>query len=236
MRAVVQWNMTPEFSPVGDCAARVVFGVEISPHINAHISRLCQRLEAEPIRGVTEWVPGYATVTVYYRPWEIGYHVLCGVLAERAEERPDTPFPETWGVEIPVCYGGDYGPDLGEVAAAHGLTPAQVIERHSGVDYPVYFLGFLPGFPYLGGLDPSLATPRRATPRPSVPAGSVGIAGAQTGIYPLETPGGWQIIGRTPICLYDPHRQPPTLLAAGAYVRFISITARQFEEIINDSR
>ena len=234
--AVVQWDMTPEFSPVGDRAARIVFGVDISPPINAHIRRFCHSLEVKPIWGVTEWVPGYAAVTVYYRPWDIAYDALCGELARRGQRRANAPRPEARRVEIPVCYGGDYGPDLGEVAAAHGLTPAQVIERHSGVDYLVYFLGFLPGFPYLGGLDPSLATPRRATPRRSVPAGSVGIAGAQTGVYPLETPGGWQIIGRTPICLYDPHRQPPTLLAAGAYVRFISITARQFEEIVNDSR
>lgn len=228
--------MTPEFSPAGDLALRAAFGAEISPHINAHIRRFCYRLHAEPIRGVTEWVPGYATVTVYYRPWEIGYEALCDVLAERAGGQPDAPSPETWGVEIPVCYGGEWGPDLDEVAAAHGLTSAQVIERHRSVDYLVYFLGFLPGFPYLGGLDPSLATPRRATPRPSVPAGSVGIAGAQTGVYPLETPGGWQIIGRTPLRLYDPDRQPPALLAAGDPVRFVPITARQFEEAVNDSR
>lgn len=223
--------MTPVFSPVGDRAVRAAFGAEITPQINAHVRRLCRRLEAEPIWGVTEWVPGYATVTVYYQPWDIGYDALCTALAERAEERPDTPLPETWGVEIPVCYGGEYGPDLDEVAALHGLSPAQVIERHRAVGYLVYFLGFLPGFPYLGGLDPSLATPRRATPRPRVPAGSVGIAGAQTGIYPLETPGGWQIIGRTPLSLYDPARQPPALLAAGASVRFIPIPARLFEEV-----
>ena len=228
--------MTPEFSPVGDLAVRAAFGAEISPRLNVHIRRFCHRLGAEPIRGVTEWVPGYAAVTVYYRPWDIGYDALRRALAQHAGEAGATPTPEAGRVEVPVCYGGECGPDLEEVAAAHGLTPAQVIERHTGSDYLVYFLGFLPGFPYLGGLDPSLATPRRATPRPSVPAGSVGIAGTQTGVYPLETPGGWQIIGRTPLCLYDPDQQPPALLAAGDHVRFVPITAGQFEEAIIDPR
>ena len=228
--------MTPEFSPVGDLAVRLAFGAEISPRLNAVISRFCRRLQSEPVRGVTEWVPGYAAVTVYYRPWLIGYDALCGELARRTEETENAPPPEARRVEIPVCYGGEYGPDLGEVQAAHGLTPAEVIERHAGGEYLVYFLGFLPGFPYLGGLDTALATPRRATPRLRVPAGSVGIAGAQTGVYPLETPGGWQIIGRTPLRLYDPDRQPPALLAASDHVRFLPITARQFEEIVNDPR
>ena len=227
--------MTPEFLPVGDRAVRAAFGAEISPLINGYIQRFCHRLAAEPVRGVTEWVPGYAAVLVYYRPWDVGYAALCAALAERAGERLDAPAPETRRVEIPVCYGGEYGPDLDEVAARHGLSPAQVIERHAGTDYLVYFLGFLPGFPYLGGLDPALATPRRATPRPHVPAGAVGIAGSQTGVYPLETPGGWQIIGRTPLRLYDPNRQPPALLAAGDNVRFISITTFQFEEILADA-
>jgi len=227
--------MTPEFSPVGDRAVRAAFGAQISPLINAHVRRLCCRLEAEPIWGVAEWVPGYAVVTVYYRPWDIGYDALCGALAERTGEGADTPVPGAQRVEIPVCYGGDYGPDLDEVAALHGLSPAQVVERHAGTDYLVYFLGFLPGFPYLGGLDPALATPRRATPRPRVPAGAVGIAGAQTGVYSLETPGGWQIIGRTPLRLYDPARQPPALLEAGDSVRFVPITTYQFEEILADA-
>ena len=227
--------MTPEFSPAGDLAVRAAFGAEISPHTNALISRFCRHLQAEPIRGVTEWVPGYATVTVYYRPWDIGYDALCEELTRRTGGAGAAQTPEARRVEILVCYGGEHGPDLDEVAAAHGLTPAQVIERHAGGEYLVYFLGFLPGFPYLGGLDPAIATPRRATPRPSVPAGAVGIAGAQTGVYPLETPGGWQIIGRTPLRLYDPARQPPALLAAGDYVRFVPIPERQFEEMADGS-
>lgn len=228
--------MTAEFLPVGDLAVRVAFGAQISPHINDHVRRFCQRLQEEPVWGVTEWVPGYAAVTVYYQPWRVGYDALCSALAECVRAGADAPSPILRRVEIPICYGGEWGPDLDEVAAAHDLTGAQVIERHAGGDYLVYFLGFLPGFPYLGGLDPSLVTPRRTTPRPRVPAGAVGIAGAQTGVYPLDTPGGWQIIGRTPLCLYDPDRQPPALLAAGDHVQFVPITRRLFEGSINGPR
>ena len=226
--------MAPEFSAVGDLAVRVALGAEISPSLNAQVQRFCRRLQREPVWGVTEWVPGYAAVTIYYRPWAVGFDELCGTLAQYVHSDADTPPPETRRVEIPVCYGGEYGLDLDEVATRQGLNGVQVIERHTGGDYLVYFLGFLPGFPYLGGMDASLATPRRATPRPRVPAGSVGIAGAQTGVYPLETPGGWQIIGRTPLRLYDPDRQPPALLAAGDHVRFVSITEAQFEEIARE--
>jgi len=231
---VVQHGMTAEFVPMGDLAVRVAFGVEIGPGINDQVHRFCQCLQAEPIRGVIEWVPGYAAVAVYYQPWIVGYDELCAVLTQCIRAAGNAPLPAPRQVEIPVCYAGEWGPDIDEVAAAHGLTGAQVIERHAGGDYLVYFLGFLPGFPYLGGLDPLLATPRRATPRLRVPAGAVGIAGAQTGIYPLETPGGWQIIGRTPLRLYDPDRQPPALLAAGNHVRFVQITATQFEEAANE--
>ena len=219
-----------EFSPAGDAAVRVAFAAEISPDINDRVRRFCGRLQADPIRGVAEWLPGYATVTVYYRPWAVGYDDLCRALEGRLRMGADAPAPEARRLEIPVCYGGERGPDLDALAAAHGLTPAQVIERHTAPDYLVYFLGFLPGFPYLGGLEPSLATPRRATPRPRVLAGAVGIAGAQTGVYPLETPGGWQIIGQTPLRLYDLARQPPALLAAGDHVRFVPMTERQFQE------
>jgi len=124
-------------------------------------------------------------------------------------------------VEIPVIYGGDGGPDLQLVADCAGLTPQQVVELHSSIDYVVYFIGFQPGFPYLGGLDSCLHTPRRAEPRLSVPAGSVGIGGSQTGIYPHATPGGWQLLGRTPVALFDPQQQPPTLLRPGDSVRFV---------------
>ena len=228
--------MTCQFSPVGDACVRVLFGTEISRRINRDIRRLCRALEAEPVPGVTEWVPGYATVSVYYRPWETRYDTVSEALRERLKRRSAVPLADARLVEIPVCYGGGYGPDLAEVAATHELSPAQVIRRHAAPRYQVYFLGFLPGFAYLGGLAPSLATPRRASPRPCVPSGSVGIAGVQTGVYPSETPGGWQIIGRTPLCLHDPVRHPPALLAAGDEVKFVPITERHFEELSHEAR
>ena len=130
---------------------------------------------------------------------------------------------------IPVCYGGDFGPDLAFVAKHAGLTEAEVIRRHTGRDYRIYMLGFLPGFPYLGGLDPRLFTPRLQNPRTAIPAGSVGIGGEQTGIYPVASPGGWQLIGRTPLDLFDPERPPR--YAAGDCIRFTAITAEQFAKL-----
>ena len=229
--------MLPTFAPVGDGGVRVCFGDKISPRLHLRVRRFCRRLEQKPIPGVTEWVPGYATVTVYYRPWATSYDALCGALARLARKHGQDIDEESAPrlMEIPVCYGGEFGPDLDDVAAAQDLTPAQVIRRHSRPRYLVYFLGFQPGFAYLGGLPPSLATPRRATPRTSVPVGSVGIAGVQTGIYPLATPGGWQIIGRTPLWLYDPARQPPALLAPGDRVKFIPITEAEYEEAMHEA-
>lgn len=225
-------TMRPEFLPLGDCGVRMEFGGEISPAINARIRRFGAALDAAPIEGMTEWVCGYAVVTVYYRPWMIRYEDLCTALRQRLRQPGDSEAGSAERViEIPVCYGGGFGPDLEEVAAWHGLTASQVIRRHSRPLYRVYFLGFLPGFAYLGGLTPSLETPRRSSPRPSVPAGAVGIAGSQTGVYPLETPGGWQIIGQTPLRLYDTLRETPALLSAGDRIKFIPIDADQYREL-----
>ena len=218
--------MTLDFLPLGDGGVRVSFGEDISPRLTAHIVRFCRALAADPPRGATEWVPACTTVAVYYRPHETDYAALCAELLCRARRRlppGDAAEDAPRLVEIPVCYGGACGPDLEEVAARHCLTPAQVIRRHCAPRYCVQFLGFLPGFAYLSGLPPGLETPRRDTPRLSVPAGAVGIGGAQTGVYPLESPGGWQIIGQTPLVLFDPNREPPALLRAGDTVRFVPI-------------
>ena len=224
--------MKVEFLPLGDCGVRMQFGSGISPAINARIRRFGAALDAAPIDGMTEWVCGYAVVTVYYRPWVIRYGDLCAALRRRLPRpRESEAAPPERVIEIPVCYGGGFGADLEEVAAWHGLTARQVTRRHSRPLYRVYFLGFLPGFAYLGGLPPSLETPRRASPRLSVPAGAVGIAGGQTGAYPLETPGGWQIIGRTPLRLYDPRCEAPALLSAGDRVRFVPIDADRYREL-----
>jgi len=226
--------MTPDFLPVGDCGVRVCFGAEISPRLQRRVQRFCMKLEYSSIVGVTEWVPAYATVTVYYQPWRVKYEPLCRALQMLNQKRLVGVQTESRLIEIPVCYGGEFGPDLLFVAGTHGLTPAQVIARHCQPRYLVYFLGFLPGFGYLGGLPRLLATPRRATPRSTVPAGSVGIAGAQTGVYPQESPGGWQIIGRTPLRLYDPARQPAALLRAGDNVKFVPMTAQEYEKAAHE--
>lgn len=228
--------MTPEFAPLGDCAVRVSFAEEPGPRVTAEIVRFCRALEADPPPGVSEWVPAYTTVAVYYRPKQTGYDALCRALARLPQSRDAEEVKEFEEdgprlVEIPVCYGGAFGPDLDNVAALHGLTPAEVIRRHSSPRYRVQFLGFLPGFAYLSGLPPSLVTPRLDTPRLTVPAGAVGIGGAQTGVYPLESPGGWRIIGRTPSLLFDPAREPPALLRAGDRVRFVPIAAAEFEAV-----
>lgn len=206
------------FRPLGDQAVRIEFGHAISPATNVRIRQFCQCLERDPIPGVVEWVPAFATVALFYRPHLIRYEALCRILEERLAAAVFEPLPPSRVFEIPVCYDG---PDLGHVAAFHSIGPSEVIALHAGPTYLVYFLGFLPGFPYLGGLPDALATPRRDTPRTRVPAGSIGIAGAQTGVYPLESPGGWQIIGHTSMCLYDPSRQPAALLRAGDEVRFV---------------
>ena len=222
-----------KFLPLGDCGVRIEFGSEISPAINACIRRFGAALDAAPIDGITEWVCGYAVVTVYYRPWRMSYQDLCAALRQRlgeAEAVLEAALTERV-VEIPVCYGGAFGPDLDEVAARHRLTAEEVTYLHSQPLYRVYFLGFLPGFAYLGGLPALLETPRRASPRLSVPAGTVGIAGSQTGVYPLETPGGWQMIGRTPLRLFDPRREAPALLSAGDWVKFVPIDAAQYHRL-----
>lgn len=226
-------SMTPEFTPLGDCGVRVLFAEEPSPRMTSAMVRFCRALEADLPLGVSEWVPAYTTVAVYYRPWQTDYDALCLALTRLVRRRlPQSLAAEDDGprlVEIPVCYGGVFGPDLEDVAALHGLTPAEVIRRHCAPRYRVQFLGFLPGFAYLSGLPPGLETPRLDTPRQTVPAGAVGIGGAQTGVYPLESPGGWRILGQTPLRLFDPSREPPALLRAGDWVRFVPAADAEFE-------
>ena len=214
---------------LGDRAVAVTLGAEISPEGNARVTAFCCALEKARLPGVLEWVPSYAAVTVHYDPLTTDYETLCAAL--RSLETGAAARDAGALVVLPVCYGGEYGPDLAAVAAHCGLSEAEVIARHSGREYPVYLLGFMPGFPYLGGMDEALAAPRLKTPRTAIPAGSVGIAGKQTGVYPLVSPGGWQLIGRTPLRLFDVRRTPPTLLAAGMRVRFEPISAARFAEL-----
>jgi 5-oxoprolinase (ATP-hydrolysing) subunit B len=179
---------------------------------------LCQRLQGN--ETVSEVIPGMNNLTLLLRDPQRNALDAIEKL-QRWWEESEAQLPESRLVEIPVIYGGDAGPDLQVVADHAAMTPRQVVELHSSSAYVVYFIGFQPGFPYLGGLDSRLHTPRRAEPRVIVPAGSVGIGGSQTGVYPLATPGGWQLLGQTSISLFDPQMQPPTLLRPGDSVRFV---------------
>lgn len=215
----------------GDRAIVVSFGDEISEELNAEVIALDRSLDREPIEGVTETVPTYRSLLVYYDPALISYKKIARELDTRSHNLSGEGSQGGRAIEIPVRYGGSYGEDLADVAERCGLTEAEVIARHSGTDYRIYMLGFLPGFAYLGGMDKRLATPRLSKPRQVIPAGSVGIGGEQTGIYPLASPGGWRLIGRTPLKPYDPRRREPILYRPGDFVRFRSIGDDEFEEI-----
>ncbi|MCF6095065.1 5-oxoprolinase subunit PxpB [Microaerobacter geothermalis] len=219
------------FKPLGDCGVRIQMGEKIDPAINGMIRSYCRYLEEFPIVGIVEWIPTYTAVTVFYQPHVIRYKELCNRLEQVFYEMKQVTLPPAQVITIPTLYGGEYGPDLFYVAKYHGMTVEELIQVHSQPDYLIYMMGFVPGFPYLGGMNEKIATPRLENPRSAIPAGSVGIAGAQTGIYPIETPGGWRLIGRTPIRLYDPSDKNPVLLKAGDYLRFQAIDEEEFKQI-----
>lgn len=211
----------PYLLPLGETAWVVTLGTGIDPALNAEVhARATQLRQAQPT-GVTAIVPAYATLTIHYQPEILATETARTWIAAQFAQAVSPSFVPARLVTIPVRYGGAFGPDLDFVAHIHGLTPAEVITRHCAPTYRVYLMGFTPGFAYLGGLDETLATPRHATPRAQVSAGSVGIAGAQTGVYPQTSPGGWQIIGRTALRLFDPTQTPPTLLQPGDGVKFV---------------
>lgn len=220
--------MTP--TPLGDTAVVLAFSGPVDAAMASRVHALATEIGRHPPAGVVDIVPAFTSVAVFYDIARIGSFAALGAALQRLAERADAAVVSDAAprVDVPVCYGGEFGPDLGEVAALHGLTPEQVIELHAGGDYLVHAIGFVPGFPYLGGLPAKIATPRRATPRPQVPAGSIGIGGAQTGIYPLATPGGWNLIGRTPVRLFDFARVPAGRLHAGDRVRFLPISPPEY--------
>ncbi|NLY53899.1 MAG: 5-oxoprolinase subunit PxpB [Firmicutes bacterium] len=222
---------SPRIVPVGDAAILVEFGQDIDPAIQAQVAALAQILEEARHPVIREWVPTYRSIMIHYYPSLAPYEGLAAWLHDRIQMARGQQAVSRRRVTIPVLYGGEMGPDLDAVAAHTKLSPDEIIALHQEPDYLVYMLGFLPGFPYLGGLDPRLVTPRLATPRTQVPAGSVGIADAQTGIYPLTSPGGWQLIGRTPVKLFDPEREEPFLLAAGDILRFRAIDQNEYDSI-----
>lgn len=221
--------------PAGDNAVLAVFEQRIAPEIGDQVTNLRVALDQlrqqDPSCGLRETVPAYASLLVYYDPLVLSYDETTALMAQAADAQKGENVGEAGSlIEIPVCYGGDCGPDLAFVAEHAGLSEEEVIAIHSGQDYRIYMLGFMPGFPYLGGLDPRIHTPRLTSPRTKIPAGSVGIGGEQTGIYPIASPGGWQLIGRTPLRLFDPTSgQFP--YAAGDRIRFVPISAEEFAAI-----
>ncbi|MFP5503731.1 MAG: 5-oxoprolinase subunit PxpB [Candidatus Sericytochromatia bacterium] len=216
--------------PLGDAALRLAFGDRIDPAINDAVRAWARAIVQASLPGVIEVVPTYAALTVSYDPGATDHEAIAAAITALADAVAGQSAPAVV-FHLPVCYGGAFGPDLAELAALHGLSEAEVIARHAAPAYRIYMLGFAPGFPYLGGLDPTIATPRLATPRPTVPAGAVGIAGGQTGVYPIETPGGWRLIGRTPVRLFAPERPRPILLEPGALIRFEPVTPEAFDRI-----
>jgi KipI family sensor histidine kinase inhibitor len=219
------------FQRASDQSLLIYFGRQITRDTHEHVRRLLRLLELEPIAGVRNLHPAYCSVLVKFDALKVRHEDLEKILKRYLGRLEGIALPEPRQVEIPVCYGGEHGPDLLDVSSLHKMTPEQVIKLHSSATYVVYFLGFVPGFAYLGELLEALVTPRLATPRRRVPPGSVGIAGNQTGIYPFATPGGWRLLGRTPISIFRPDRNELSLLSIGDRVRFTPISSAKFEEL-----
>ena len=215
----------------GDSALLIEFEQKIAPEINAQITAFVHLLKEQHIEGVTDLIPAFASLLINYDPRVIGYKDLKARIEELLKIEVSEEASEARVFEIPVCYGGEYGPDIANIAENAGISEQEVIDIHCSKDYLIYMLGFLPGFVYLGGLDGRIHTPRLANPRISIPAGSVGIAASQTGIYPLNSPGGWQLLGMTPVKTYDPERETPILVEAGDYIRFVPVTEEEFLKI-----
>jgi KipI family sensor histidine kinase inhibitor len=222
--------LSPRILPCGDAAVSVEFGDAIDPDLNGRVLALDEALRRASPRGVIETVPTYRSLLVHFDPLATDYDELTAFL--EAQARTVAPLDSTgrrW--KVPVVYGGAFGEDLDDLADRHGLTAAEVVERHAGTVYRIYMIGFLPGFAYLGGLDPSLATPRRTQPRAKVPSGFIAIGGAQTAIGSLEGPSGWHLLGRTPVRSYDPAREPAFLFAAGDEIVFDPVDPSRWNDL-----
>ena len=216
--------------PAGDCAIFVEFEERIDPVVNARTIAFADAIRAANLAGVRDVVPTYRSTAIYYDPLRTDGDALLACVEREAVRPVLAPGAAGAPVRIPVCYGGDFGPDLPLVAAFANADEAEVVRLHSAATYRVFMLGFVPGFAYLGIVDNRIAMPRRSTPRVRVPSGTVGIGGIQTGIYPAETPGGWQLIGRTPLKPFDASRDNPFLLKAGDSVQFYAIERREYDQ------
>ncbi|WP_146552581.1 5-oxoprolinase subunit PxpB [Rummeliibacillus sp. SL167] len=229
-----------QIRPLGDSALVIQVGEGINEIIHKKVKSILSLLEKYPFQGFIEAVPAYNNITIYYNPIDVYFsnteknikmpyeQVKTKILSLMNESHIGETTKESV-INIPVVYGGEMGPDLEFVASYHDLTPSEVIQIHSSMEYLVYMIGFAPGFPFMGGMNKQIATPRKKNPSLAIAPGSVGIAGNQTGIYPLETPGGWQIIGRSPFCLFLPEQSPPTLLQPGDRIRFTPISLKQYK-------
>jgi len=224
--------------PLGDQALTIELGNKIEEPTNEQVMRVFQHLQKNPIPFVSDIIPAYSSITVVYQtaairkayPGQSAFNRIKEELNLRLQHTDKGDFKHRL-IEIPVCYETGLGPDLAELAAHAGLSTAEVIQKHTANIYRVYMIGFLPGFAYLASVDPAIRMPRKLQPRPLVPAGSVGIAGEQTGIYPLNSPGGWQIIGQTPLPMLDVSQESPCLLQPGDQVRFRSISLEEFDQL-----
>jgi KipI family sensor histidine kinase inhibitor len=219
------------FEPASDQSLLIYFAEKITVEANESVRKLLHLLEEEPIAGVRNLHPAYCSLLVKFDALKWRHEKLEKELRKCLRRLDRVKMPGPRHVEIPVCYGGEFGPDIDEVAALHGISADGVIELHSSATYLVYFLGFVPGFAYLGELPKELITPRLATPRKKVPRGSLGIAGNQTGVYPFETPGGWRLLGRTPLAMFRTDRDVLSLLSIGDRVRFVPVSRERFVEL-----
>ncbi len=218
----------PHISVASDHSLVLTFGATISKKAHLDVLRAMKFFEDHPRPSILNLHPAYCTVLIDFNPTQTTIDEMISFCEEGLKQFDTIVLPPHRSIEIPVVYGGEFGPDLNDVAAHHHRSTEDVITIHSSENYVVYFLGFSPGFPYMGGLPEQIATPRLAVPRKNVPAGSVAIGGNQTGIYPLATPGGWRIIGRTPLRLFDAKRNPPTLLQMGDRVTFKKLSTEEF--------
>lgn len=225
--------MTADFSivPIGDAALLVAFAERLDAAVNARVVWVAEALRRAAPPGVRDVVPAFHSLAVYFDPLRTDHDRLTALLDVSAQSSRDATVVAAPTRQVPVCYGGSYGPDLEAMAASTGLSEPEIVARHVAPVYRVFMIGFSPGFAYMGTVDPTIAVPRRPTPRVRVPVGSVGIAGSQTGIYPSETPGGWMLIGRTPVRPFQPMRPDPFLFRPGDAVQFVAIDADAYRRL-----